>query len=152
MISKAQTTFVTNRSCICCYGAQPVPCCLIKLLHASGVPALWAILFQACNTFFWCIPSFGWCIGKWQICRGKINNPGYVAGYACSKNIPTVFNSKHLTTLENVGTRTLHCKWWRLVILSATWRQCYTKHIYVENLCLRSNPPPPHPTKDHRQR
>jgi len=36
----------------------------------------------------------------------KINNPGHVHE---AKTIPTAYNSKHLTVLENVGTGTLHC-------------------------------------------
>ena len=45
-----------------------------KFTHFSymrRVPTRRAILFEACNTFFWCIPLFGRCIGNCQLCIHK---------------------------------------------------------------------------------
>ena len=123
----------------------------------SRVPALWAFLFQACNTLLRCIPLFGQCIGNWQLCICKNI---FLSGLpAWSKNIPTVYNFKHLTVLENVGTEILHCKWGRLVI---PWRWCYMTHIYIEilfyidindaHLLLLNPAPRPSAThQDHQQ-
>ena len=70
-------------------------------------------------------------IGKWLLCIGKNKKPGLRAR---SKNIPTAYNSKHLTALENVRREILHWKRWRLVILNQALIRQYHKTLSLEEL------------------
>ena len=107
--------------------------------------SLRAILFQACDTFFWRIPLFGWCIGNWQLCISKINKKIKKPWLRpLRENVPTAYNSKGLTALGNVGTETLLWMVWMCNTFPHLEAALLDTHLHIE--FASSSPPLPSKT------